>query len=416
MDQETREQAAIVETSRLLDRIFDKVSKGEFKEIHFDPFESGLRIRYRKDGDLVDYLVLSTEDVGAFELPLADIAQLITRRLKEIGKLDLLEKRLPQDGRIVLKFPHLERRVDLVISTSPTRFGEKIFLKVLNPAGPFIVFERLGLDPFAERRLTEAFGKTGGMIVVAGPTGSGKTTTQNSILSVLNDGKKNILTAEWPVEYSIPGINQVDCKFEIGYSDAVATRAFLEQNPDIIKVKLEDGEMSKLAFLAASKNALVLGSIHVQCAAAVFSRLMNMGVSGLELSTYVLLTQAQRLVRRLCPGCKEEYCPSVAVLQYLKIDERLIERLELALVSPREITFFKPRGCEECSGSGFAGHAVVCESLKLTPRLQEVVLHKSSEKEIHKAALEEGMLTLRQTGLRQVILGNTTLEEIMIKC
>jgi len=415
MDQEKREQEAILETNCLLDRIFDKASREEFSEIHFDPFETELRIRYRKEGDLVDYLTLSTDDVGAFDLPFKAVAELITTRLKEIGKLDVRETRLPQDGRISLSFPHLKRPRDLVISTSPTAWGEKIFLRVLGPGTPFINYERLTLDPFAKRRLTEAYGKTGGIIIVAGPTGSGKTTTQNAILKVLNDSKKNILTAEWPVEYSIPGVNQVDCKFEIGYSDAVAMRAFLEQKPDVIKAKLEDPEMSKLAFTAASKNALVLCSIHTNSAASTISRLKNMRVSVFDLATYVLLVQAQRLVRRLCPDCKEEFSPSAALLRYLKIDELFIERLELAPVSPEAITFFKQRGCEKCSGSGFVGHVVICESLKVTPKIQEIILHKSSDKEIEKAALEDGMLTLRDTGLRQVILGNASLEEIIFK-
>ncbi|MGH9819275.1 MAG: GspE/PulE family protein, partial [Pyrinomonadaceae bacterium] len=260
----------------------------------------------------------------------------------------------------------------------------------------------------------EAIGKEDRMMIFSGPTGSGKTAIQCSILRLLNGTGRNILTAEWPVEYSLHGVNQVDCKFDIGYSDAVAMRAFLEQNPDVIMVKLEDGERSRLAFRIAEKGSLVLGAMHVPTTATVFERLRNMGIPAFDLSTYVSIVQAQRLVRRLCPDCKVQFVPSAALLENLKVDEQLLERLELPAVPLDTVRFYKHGGCEKCSGSGYTGRALICESLKMTSKLQDMILHGSKAAEIEKAAVEDGMITLRQAGLRQVILGNTAIEEAML--
>jgi len=414
MDQEIREPEAILDTDRLLDEIFEKLAKREFSEVHFDPFQGGMRIRYRKGRDLVDYLTLSDRKAGASDQGSESVTELINTRLKSLSNLDVEERTIPSDGIIHLSFPHLNEDLDLWLTTNPTLFGEQSFVRIFRLGTPFKKFENLGLDPFAEKQLTEAIWKKGGLIVFAGPTNAGKTTTQNSILYILNDSKKNILTAEWPVEYPMSGINQVDCKFEIGYTDTVAVNTFLKQKPDIIKLKLEDHETTRLAFRAASKKTLVLSAIHVHSAASVFDRLRNMGISQFDLSTYIFLIQAQRIIRRLCLDCREAYSPSDGLLRHLKVDEQLFERLGLPFEYPGSITFYKPRGCSKCFGSGYYDRILICESLKVTPKLQDIILNKYSVREIEKTAIEEGMLTLWDAGLRQAILGNTSIEEFMM--
>ncbi len=416
MDAEDNGREANVTIEPLIDGIFEQVARGRFSEVHFDPFEGGLRIRYRRDGELADYMTLSENDAGVPNLSFKAAAASMIGRLKELAGLDPEVARIPQDGFITRSFPQLDKTLHLRISISPTQWGEKVYLRALGPDIAIVGFERLGLDPIASRRLNEAYQKKGGVIIISGPTGSGKTTTSNAILQLLNNSERNILAAEWPVEFAFSGINHVDCKFDIGYSDEVAMREFLKQKPDVIKAKLENREMSELVFLAAArKNSLVIGNIHVNSAAAVFARLANLGVPSFDTANYIFLSQAQRLVRKLCDKCKEEYSPSPALVRYLKIDEQFIGRVELPQVAPSELTLFRPKGCDTCGGTGYYGRALVCESLKVTPTIGELILHRATEAAITKAAIEEGMLTLRDAGLRQVILGNTSLEEMMIR-
>ncbi len=400
----------------MIDGILEQAARGRFSEVHFDPVEGGLRIRYRRDGELADYLTLSENGAGVPNLSFKAAAGSIITRLKELAGLDPETARIPQDGFITRSFPQLDKTLHLRISTSPTSLGEKVYLRVLGPGKGIFGFERLGLDPIASRRLNEAYQKKGGVIIISGPTGSGKTTTSNAILQLLNNSERNILAAEWPVEFAFDGINHVDCKWEIGYSDEVVMKEFLKQKPDVIKAKLENREVSELVFLAAArKNSLVIGNIHVNSAAAVFSRMRNLGIPSFDTANYVFVSQAQRLVRKLCADCKEGYSPSPGLVRHLKIDEPLLERLELPQVSPAELTFFRHKGCGTCHGSGYFGLALLCESLKVTPTIGEIVLHNGKEAEIAKAAIAEGMLTLRDAGLRQVILGNTSLEEVMLQ-
>jgi type IV pilus assembly protein PilB len=385
----------------LIDQILLAISQKEISETHIEPFENELRIRFRQEGNLVDF----------FAFPPA-ISEAITFRLKEMGQLNPHETRFPQDGLLPVKVG--EKWLRFRISAIPTICGERIFLKVLPGSEMKMDLNALGMDSFTEKQLREALEKNTGMIIVAGPTGAGKTTTQCSILAYLNDGRRNILTAEWPVEYLIHGVNQVNCKFKEGYTDAEALRAFLKQNPDVIKTKIESLEVAELAFKGAAMGALILGSMHVDSAAEAFGRLINMGISDLDVATYVFLVQAQRLIRKLCPHCKQEYSPSAAVLRNLKINEQLLHRIGLPAMSPGEIKFYKHRGCEKCSKSGFDKHVLVCESLKITSKIREIILNKGTSEDLLKTALDEGMVPLREAGIRHAVLGNSSIEDVMI--
>ncbi|MBF0501551.1 MAG: Flp pilus assembly complex ATPase component TadA [Candidatus Riflebacteria bacterium] len=394
-----------VKIIRLANLILSQAATNGVSEIHIEPFENDVRVRYRQDGELFN----------ALEPPKSVFPDLVAR-LFEMASIEASFEvccKLPTDGWLRLKING--NSFNFILSSVPTVWGPKICIRVLKPSEVRLNIDYLGIDPIAKRRLDEALQKKAGLIILAGPTGSGKTTTQMSILNFLNAPDKNILTAESPVEYLIPGVNQVNCKPEIGYFEAMVIRKFIDQNSDVIKVKLEDFERVKEAFRAASKGTLVLGSMHTNDAPSVLTRLMNTGIEPFWIADYVFLIQAQRLAGKLCPNCREEFKPSSGILRSFNINQGLLERIGFPETDPAKITFFKSHGCELCK-KGFSGRVLCCESLKVTEAIRELVMRKHEYKnmlgDIRQKALSEGMITLRESGIRRALLGETTLERV----
>src|SRR5436853_518314 len=389
---EGAEEAPVVKLVNLI--LTDAIKRGA-SDIHIEPYEKEFRVRFRIDGIL--YEIMN---------PPLKLKDAMTSRLKILAKLDISEKRLPQDGRIKLKMKlnDKNKELDFRVSVLPTLFGEKIVMRLLDKDNLRLDMTKLGFEPESLVRFEEAIFKPWGMVLVTGPTGSGKTNTLYSALSKVNSPEVNIMTAEDPVEFNLPGINQVQMKESIGLNFAAALRSFLRQDPNIILVgEIRDFETAEIAVKAALTGHMVLSTLHTNDAPSTISRLMNMGIEPFLVATSVNLIQAQRLIRRICKECKAEvHTP----------DEAMID-VGFPASEIKEIRTFKGAGCSACNGTGYKGRVGLYEVMEVTDDLRELILVGASGLELRRKAIEEGMLTLRQSGLEKIRQGVTTIEEVV---
>jgi type IV pilus assembly protein PilB len=403
----------------------DAVARGA-SDIHFECFEHELRVRYRIDGVLQEIMK-----------PPLKLRSALISRFKIMAQLNISERRVPQDGRIKLKI--MNRVIDYRVSTLPTLFGEKVVLRILDKGNLNLDLTTFGIEPRAEREIMEAIANPYGMLLVTGPTGSGKTTTLYSALSKVNSIHVNIMTAEDPVEYNLFGINQVLVRSEIGMTFPAALRAFLRQDPNIIMVgEIRDLETASIAVKAALTGHLVLSTLHTNSAPETVTRLIDMGMEGFNVASAINLIVAQRLVPRICLTCAERYVPDDAELAMAKVSATMTLRelefsdVALAEAKPRstrhalpytqklsldsrigDLAFFRGKGCDTCQGTGLKGRQGLYETMNMTPRLRKMIMQNSGAIEIGKAAIAEGMLTLRMDGWLKVIKGITTLDQVV---
>ena len=370
--------------------IADAVRKGA-SDIHIEPYEKSMRVRFRIDGVLQEMMA-----------PPFKFKAAIISRLKIMAELDIAERRVPQDGRIKIKV--LNRTIDLRVSSLPTIFGEKIVMRILDKSNLNIDLAKLGFEPQSFKEFTAAVANPYGMVLVTGPTGSGKTTTLYSALSRINTPEVNVMTAEDPVEYNLDGINQVLVNDDVGLSFAAALKAFLRQDPNIIMVgEIRDLDTASIAVKAALTGHLVLSTLHTNDAPSAIGRMIDMGIEPFLVASSVNLILAQRLVRRVCAACKAPITLSEEVLNELQLDPK----------EAAKATFFEGAGCVECSNTGYRGRQGVYEVMNMTPRIRDLVLERASAGEVKKTAIGEGMLTLRRDGLEKLKRGITTVEEIL---
>jgi type IV pilus assembly protein PilB len=390
--QRSSEEAPIVKLVNLV--LSDSLRKGA-SDIHIEPYEKEFRVRFRIDGVL--YNMMS---------PPLRLKDAITSRLKIMAKMDISEKRLPQDGRIKIKtsFENKKKEIDFRVSTLPTLFGEKVVLRILDRDNLPLDMTRLGFEEISLRRMEAGIAKPYGMVLVTGPTGSGKTSTLYSALNRLNTPEINIMTAEDPVEYNFKGINQVQIKEQIGLTFAAALRSFLRQDPNIILVgEIRDFETTEIAIKAALTGHLVLSSVHTNDAPSTISRLLNMGIEPFLVATSVHLICAQRLIRKICSECKTE----------TKTPTQTLVSLGYSAEESRTLQTFKGQGCKTCNGTGYKGRVGLYEVMEISDEIQELILVGASAKEIRRKAAEEGMLTLRHSGLQKIRAGLTTIDEVL---
>jgi len=386
------EEAPVV---RLVNIVLTDAIKRGASDIHIEPYEKDYRVRYRIDGLLYEMMH-----------PPLRLREAITSRIKILAKLDIAEKRLPQDGRIKIKTKVQDRQKDLDfrVSVLPTIFGEKVVMRLLDKDNLMLDMTRLGFEPDSLRRFEQAILKPYGMVLVTGPTGSGKTNTLYSALSRINTPEVNIITAEDPVEFNLGGINQVQMKEQIGLNFAAALRSFLRQDPNIILVgEIRDFETAEVAIKAAMTGHLVLSTLHTNDAPSSINRLMNMGIEPFLVATSVHMIAAQRLVRRICGGCREPVEMPAAALVNLGFSEREVRTLKL----------FRGRGCERCSNTGYKGRVALYEAMSIDDEIRELILSGASAVELRAKAIEQGMLTLRGSGLQKIRDGVTTIEEVV---
>ena len=386
------EDAPVVRLVNVL--LVDSLRRGA-SDIHVEPYEKDFRIRFRIDGVLYDVMH-----------PPMKMRDALLSRLKIMSKLDISEKRLPQDGRIKIKvkIDNRSRELDFRVSTLPTLFGEKIVLRLLDKDKLMLDMTKLGFEQQSLELFQRNISKPYGMVLVTGPTGSGKTNTLYSALQALNTPETNIMTAEDPVEFNLPGINQVQMKEQIGLNFAAALRSFLRQDPNIVLVgEIRDFETAEIAIKAALTGHLVLSTLHTNDAPSTISRMVNMGIEPFLVATSVNIIQAQRLIRRVCRDCKEEIHIPV---------EGLVEIGFSAEEAP-EIKCYKGRGCQTCNGTGFKGRVGLYEVMEVTDELRELIIIGASAIELRKKAIELGMITLRHSGLYKLREGITTIEEVV---
>lgn len=377
---------------KLVNGILINALRSRASDIHIEPSEEMLRIRYRIDGVLQPVLKLPVKMKNA-----------ITSRIKIMSHLDISERRLPQDGRIKLKVGN-EREIDFRVSTLPTIFGEKIVMRLLDKSNLQLELNKLGFDERQLLDFLEAIEKPYGMILVTGPTGSGKTTTLYSALSHLNKPGVNIMTAEDPVEYNFFGINQVQMKEDIGLNFAAVLRSFLRQDPDIILVgEIRDFETAEIAIKAALTGHLVLSTLHTNDAPSTVTRLINMGIEPVLISTSVILILAQRLARRICPTCKTEE----------KVSDTVLIKLGCAPDELKDMKCFIGKGCAECNNTGYRGRLAIHEIMPIKDEIRELILSGGSAADIKKEAIRLGMATLRKSGINKIKNGLTTIEEVL---
>jgi len=368
--------------------IADAVNKGA-SDIHIEPFEKTLRVRFRIDGQLHEMMSPPYKMKGA-----------VTSRLKIMAELDIAEKRIPQDGRIKIRIG--SKQIDLRVSTLPTIFGEKVVMRILDKTNLEIDLTKLGFVPESLAKFLKAIESPYGMVLVTGPTGSGKTTTLYSALSRINLPHHNIMTAEDPVEYNLDGINQVNVHEEIGLTFSAALKAFLRQDPNIVMVgEIRDLETGSIAVKAALTGHLVLSTLHTNDAPSTINRMIDMGIEPFLVASSTNLIQAQRLIRRLCEKCK----------QPVEIHHEALRELGIPNEAPFQI--FNPGGCPKCSNTGYKGRLGVYEVMPISAEISEMILNRCSSTEIKEQAVKEGMLTLRSDGIVKLKLGITSLEEVL---
>ncbi len=386
------EEAPVI---KLVNYILTDAVKRGASDIHMEPYEKEYRVRYRIDGMLQTIMN-----------PPNKLRDAIISRIKIMSKLDISEKRLPQDGRIMIKMMHNGRKkqLDFRVSVLPTLHGEKVVMRLLDKENLRLDMTKLGFEAESLAKFQNAIFKPYGMVLVTGPTGSGKTNTLYSSIAQLNKPDTNIVTAEDPVEFQLPGINQVQMKEQIGLNFAAALRSFLRQDPNIILVgEIRDFETAEIAIKAALTGHLVLSTLHTNDAPSTISRLMNMGIEPFLVATSVHLICAQRLGRRICNDCRveEEVAPQILIDAGYTPEEA------------RKVKIYKGQGCANCGNRGYKGRVGLYEVLEITDELRELILVGASALEIKRKAIEQGMLTLRRSGLMKVAQGVSTLEEVI---
>lgn len=387
-DQKMADEAPII---RIVNTILMYAIKDGASDIHIEPQQKGVRIRYRIDGVLHEQMKVPQYVLGP-----------LVSRIKIMGDMNIAERRIPQDGRIHIKMQ--DRDFDLRVSSCPTAYGEKVVMRILDKSSVMIGMEKLGLYPEMQAQLMDICHQPNGMLYICGPTGSGKTTTLYSMVNVINSIEKNIMTVEDPVEYQLPGLSQVHVNRKAGLSFANALRAFLRQDPDIIMVgETRDLETAEIAVQAALTGHLLLSTIHTNDAPSTATRLSDMGVEPFLISASLVGALAQRLARKICPNCKEAYKPARDVLLRFGHDPELHP----------EVQFFKGRGCNNCKQTGYKGRMGIYELMKMNDELSEMIVRRAPLSELKEAARSNGMVTLQEDGFRKCVDGFTTVDEVM---
>lgn len=377
---------------KLVNGILIKAVKMGVSDIHIEPYEKSFRVRYRLDGVLRK----------AMGLPLK-IKNAVVSRIKIMSKLDIAEKRLPQDGRIKLKLGK-KKDMDFRVSVLPTLFGEKVVMRLLDKSNLQLDMSKLGFEAKSLELFQEAIHSPYGMVLVTGPTGSGKTTTLYSALNQLNDEETNIMTAEDPVEFNLVGINQVQMKEQIGLTFASALRSFLRQDPDVVMVgEIRDTETAEIGIKAALTGHLVLSTLHTNDAPGTIGRLLNMGVEPFLVSSAVILILAQRLARKICSHCREE----------ITVPEKALIRVGFSAEEVGSLKIYKGKGCSICNNTGYKGRIAIYEVMKISENLKLLILNGAPVNELKTQARKEGMKTLRDSGLQKIREGVTTIEEVL---
>jgi type IV pilus assembly protein PilB len=376
---------------KLANVILSEAVKKKVSDIHIEPYEHEFRVRYRLDGALYEVMA-----------PPKKLQAALTSRFKIMSSLDIAERRLPQDGRIKLRVE--DKQVDLRVSTLPCLFGEKIVMRLLDKSNLTLDMTKLGFETKALEDFMSAISSPYGMVLVTGPTGSGKTTSLYSALNYINTIDVNIMTAEDPVEYNLKGINQVQMRDEIGLNFAAALRSFLRQDPDIVMVgEIRDYETAEIAVKAALTGHLVLSTLHTNDAPSTINRLLNMGIEPFLVSSSVVLILAQRLVRRICKECKEEE----------KIEPEALEKVGFSKDESGSAICYKGKGCSACSDTGYKGRLALYEVMPITEDIKELILQGASSDEIKKKAMAQNMKTLRMSGISKIKEGITSVEEVV---
>jgi len=377
---------------RMVNQIVQRAVESRASDIHIEPFEDELKVRYRIDGILKEV-----------DSPPPRSTAAVISRIKILSKLNIAERRLPQDGRIPLRVQGKE--LDLRVSTVPTMFGESVVMRLLDKESVRFDFGSLGFDGPPRARLDEILGMPYGIFLVTGPTGSGKSTTLYTAMSRLNTQERKIITVEDPVEYQLPGINQIQVKPQIGMTFAGALRSIVRQDPDIIMVgEMRDLETARIAVQSALTGHVVLSTLHTNDAASGVTRLLDMGVEEYLLTSTINGILAQRLVRRLCPVCRERYEP---------LPELALKFIRLHEPDDGDIFLYRPVGCDQCNGSGYLGRMVIAEVLIMSDGIRQAVLSHATSTDIQRQAITEGMQTMFDDGLRKALDGRTTVEEVM---
>ncbi len=378
---------------KFINKILVDAIRGGASDIHFEPYEKSYRVRFRTDGVLKE-----------INRPPVNLSGRISARLKVMSGMDISERRVPQDGRIKLKLSK-KQAIDFRVNTLPTLWGEKIVLRILDPSSAQMGIDALGYEDDQKELYMQALEEPQGMILVTGPTGSGKTVSLYTGLNILNTPERNISTAEDPVEINLEGINQVNMNARVGLTFSEALRSFLRQDPDIVMVgEIRDLETAEIAIKAAQTGHLVLSTLHTNSAPETLTRLANMGVPQFNIATSVSLIIAQRLARRLCPNCKE---PATDIPDNIYKDEGLLD----VGFERDEITLYKPVGCDSCT-KGYKGRVGVYEVVRNTPEIQHIIMNNGNALEIAAKCQELGFNTLRQSALRKAAMGLTSLEEV----
>jgi type IV pilus assembly protein PilB len=377
---------------KLANLILVQAIKDRASDIHVEPFERMVRLRYRIDGVLID----KTPPPKNLQVPLIS-------RLKIMSSLDIAERRLPQDGRIRVKVAGKD--FDLRVSFLPTVHGEKCVMRILDKGNLSASMDKLGLDDDTYRRFRAAVDAPHGLILVTGPTGSGKTTTLYSALNELNCVDYNIVTVEDPVEFQVPGINQVPVRKDIGLSFANALRSILRQDPDIVMIgEIRDTETAEIAVESALTGHQVLSTMHCNDAAGAVARLDDMGIAPFLISSSVIISCAQRLIRKICPACKDTVSYPASMFRDLNIPSSYYDG----------VTLFRGQGCDRCNNTGYSGRMAIVEAMTVTDEIRKLIIARSSAMEISKVAISQGMKTLRTVALDKVSEGVTTLEQVLV--
>ena len=373
---------------KIVNLILAQAVKEKASDIHIEPFQNTLKLRYRIDGELV-----------AAESPPKALQLAITSRIKILAGLNIAERRIPQDGRFRIRV--LGKEIDLRISILPTAHGEKIVIRILDKTSLTATIDQMGLDQDTLGKFRKAIDAPHGMILVTGPTGSGKTTTLYSVLQELNNPQYNIVTVEDPIEYELSGINQVAVRADIGLDFSSALRSILRQDPDIVMVgEIRDNETADIAVKAALTGHQVLSTLHTNDAASAITRLDDMGIEPFLISSSILMTCAQRLVRRICTNCKDQFVPEPETVA------------QLGLADAKDTTFYHGTGCDRCKGRGYMGRAALIEALPISEAIRRLIIKRASAAIIKNQAVSEGMKSLRAVGVEKALEGVTTLEEV----
>jgi len=390
--QQLKDLASEAPVIRLVSLIISRAMEARASDIHVEPFENRLIVRYRIDGVLHEV-----------ESPPRRLSAAVISRIKIMASLDIAERRLPQDGRIKLRIHGKE--ADLRVSTVPTLYGESVVMRILDKSSTLLDFDRLGFDAQNLSAFKSALMRPHGILLVTGPTGSGKTTTLYTALQTINQPDLKILTVEDPVEYQMDGINQIQVKPQIGLTFANALRSIVRQDPDVIMVgEIRDLETAQIAVQSALTGHMVLSTLHTNDAASTINRLLDMGMEDYLLTSTIVGVQAQRLVRNLCTACRQPYAPTPELLEETGLQRYLPEP---------DSVLYHPKGCELCGGTGFIGRSCIVEVLLMNDTVRQKVMTHATSGEIRRVAVEQGMETMYENGLRKVAAGLTTLEEVL---